>query len=150
MGSSPTPGTTVKNDVQALGRHRQWHEGRWEDHPKMAPRVPTPRQATGAPSTNTTVSWKHWPCPFPQHGPGRKHERHLGITDWPWRVIEEHPADFLRGLFHSDGARVHNWATRVVAGEKKRYEYPRWHFVNALEEIPGCCGDALDLLHIAW
>ena len=21
----------------------------------------------------TTVSWKHWPCLFPQHGPGRKH-----------------------------------------------------------------------------
>ncbi|MGN6160111.1 MAG: transcriptional regulator, partial [Marmoricola sp.] len=58
-----------------------------------------------------TVSWKHWPCLFPQHGPGRKHERALGMAPWQWRIVEEHPADFLRGLFHSDGARVRNWAT---------------------------------------
>ena len=25
----------------------------------------------------TTVSWTHWTCLFPQHGPGRKHERVL-------------------------------------------------------------------------
>jgi len=23
--------------------------------------------------------WKHWPCLLPQHGPGRKHERALGM-----------------------------------------------------------------------
>jgi hypothetical protein len=26
--------------------------------------------------------WKHWPCLFPQHGPGRKHHRLLGIEPW--------------------------------------------------------------------
>jgi hypothetical protein len=26
----------------------------------------------------TTVSWKHWPCLFPQHGPGRKHNPQAG------------------------------------------------------------------------
>ena len=34
-------------------------------------------------------------------------------------VLEEHPAPFLRGLFHSDGCRVDNWATRTVRGEKR-------------------------------
>lgn len=97
-----------------------------------------------------TVSWKHWPCLFPQHGPGRKHERMLGMTAWQWAIVEEHPAAFLRGLFHSDGCRVHNWATRTVAGERKRYEYGRWQFSNRSEEILGWCGDALDLLEIPW
>lgn len=98
----------------------------------------------------TTVSWKHWPCLLPQHGPGRKHERTLGMADWQWRIVEDHPGAFLCGLFHSDGCRVNNWATRMVAGEKKRYEYPRWQFVNASAEILGWCGDALDLAAIAW
>jgi hypothetical protein len=85
----------------------------------------------------TTVSWKHWPCLFPQHGPGRKHERELGMTAWQWAIVTDHPADFLRGLFHSDGCRIDNWATRMVAGEKKRYEYGRWQLSNCSEEIPG-------------
>jgi hypothetical protein len=94
--------------------------------------------------------WKHWPCLFPQHGPGRKHSRHLGMTTWQWAIVERHPADFLRGLFHSDGCRVDNWATRTVAGEKKRYEYPRWQFVNESGEIMQWCGEALDLVEIPW
>jgi hypothetical protein len=98
----------------------------------------------------TTVSWKHWPCLFPQHGPGRKHERTLGMQTWQWQIVERFPSDFLRGLFHSDGCLVKNWATRPVAGQVKRYEYPRWQFVNASEEVLGWCGDALDLAHIAW
>ena len=105
------------------------------------------------PAPGVTVvqnAWKHWPCLFPQHGPGRKHERVLGMQSWQWAVVEEHPGAFLRGLFHSDGARVNNWATRLVAGERKRYDYPRWQFVNASEEILGWCGDALDLAGVAW
>jgi hypothetical protein len=45
---------------------------------------------------------------------------------------------------------VNNWATRIVAGEKKRYEYPRWQFVNESADIMRWCGEALDLLEIAW
>jgi Homeodomain-like domain len=26
--------------------------------------------------------WKHWPCLFPQHGPGRKHERRIALVPW--------------------------------------------------------------------
>ena len=95
-------------------------------------------------------SWKHWPCLFPQHGPGRKHERPIRLEDWQWDVVREHPWDFLRGLFHSDGCRVNNWATRMVAGEKKRYDYPRWQFTNESADILGLCGEALDLVAIGW
>ena len=98
----------------------------------------------------TTVSWKHWPCLFPQHGPGRKHERPIRLEDWQRDVVREHPWDFLRGLFHSDGCRVNNWATRMVAGERKRYDYPRWQFTNESADIIGLCADALDLVGVRW
>jgi hypothetical protein len=109
---------------------------------------PHTRRAPGC--VITTSSWKHWPCLLPQHGPGRKHERKLGMTDWQWAIVTEYPADFLRGLFHSDGCRINNWATQVVAGEKKRYEYGRWEFSNRSEEILRWCGAALDLLGVPW
>lgn len=97
-----------------------------------------------------TSGWQHWPCLFPQHGPGRKHERELGMAAWQWAIVEQHPGDFLRGLFHSDGARFWNWTVRLVAGEPKRYEYPRWQFSNRSAEIRGWSGDALDLAGVAW
>ena len=57
---------------------------------------------------------------------------------------------FLRGLFHSDGCRANNWATRRVGGELKRYDYPRWQFSNRSEDILGLCTWALDLVDVAW
>jgi hypothetical protein len=94
--------------------------------------------------------WKHWPCLFPQHGPGRKHGRKIRLEDWQWDVVRAHPWDFLRGLFHSDGCRVNNWATRMVAGQRKRYDYPRWQFTNESADIIGLCADALDLVDVGW
>jgi len=97
-----------------------------------------------------TAHWTHWPCLFPQHGPGRKHERPIVLDDWQRAVVEQHPGPFLRGLFHSDGSRVRNWATRRVAGEMKRYDYPRWQFVNVSGDIRELCCWALDLVEVAW
>ena len=98
----------------------------------------------------TTMSWKHWPCLFPQHGPGRKHERPIVLEDWQRALVGAHPAAFLRGLFHSDGCRVRNWATRMVAGERKRYDYPRWQFTNVSTDIQQLCCWALDLVEVPW
>ena len=49
---------------------------------------------------------KHWICMFPQHGPGRKHERPIVLADWQRRIVDRFPAPFVRGLVHSDGCRV--------------------------------------------
>jgi hypothetical protein len=97
-----------------------------------------------------TVSWKHWPCLFPQHGSGRKHEREIVLTEWQEEIVTRHPADFLRGLFHSDGSRVANWTSRTVDGHTRRYDYPRWQFVNASDDIRELCCWALDLADVAW
>ena len=94
--------------------------------------------------------WKHWPCLFPQHGPGRKHERPIRLEPWQQAVVDEHPAALLRGLFHSDGCRTNNWATRIVAGQRKRYDYPRWEFVNSSDDILRICTVALDRLCLHW
>ena len=98
----------------------------------------------------STVSWKHWPCLFPQHGPGRKHDRPIVLEEWQTEIVTAFPADFLRGLMHSDGARVNNWATRMVAGERRRYDYPRWQFTNRSDDIRALCCWALDLVEVAW
>ena len=97
-----------------------------------------------------TVSWKHWRCLFPQHGPGRKHERPIVLEEWQTDIVSACPADFLRGLFHSDGSRVANWTRRVVAGEMKRYDYPRWQFTNESADIRELCCWALELVDVPW
>jgi hypothetical protein len=94
--------------------------------------------------------WNHWPCHFPQHGPGRKHQRTLTLESWQRELVSEHPGPFLRGLFHSDGCRTNNWATRTVAGERKRYDYGRWQFTNHSTDIQRFCTEALDMLAIPW
>ena len=97
-----------------------------------------------------TSGWKHWPCLFPQDGPGRKHGRTLWLAPWQHEIVTAHPGPFLRGLLHSDGCRVRNWARRTVAGEPKRYDYPRWQFVNASDDIRGFFCDALDTVDVPW
>ena len=74
-------------------------------------------------------SWKHWICAFPQHGPGRKHERPIRLEGWQRAVVTAHPGDFVAGLIHSDGCRVLN---RV-----KGYVYPRYFFSNFSADIRG-------------
>ncbi|MFZ2013029.1 MAG: transcriptional regulator [Nocardioides sp.] len=98
----------------------------------------------------TTTSWKHWPCLFPQHGPGRKHERPIVLEPWQREIVVQRTGDFLRGLFHSDGCRTRNWASRTVGGVRKRYDYPRWEFVNRSDDILALCCWALDLCGIGW
>jgi hypothetical protein len=97
-----------------------------------------------------TVSWKHWPCLFPQHGPGRKHDRQILLEDWQRSIVESHPGPFLRGLFHSDGCRANNWTRKIIAGEWKRYDYPRWQFTNLSADIRELCCWALDLVDTPW
>jgi hypothetical protein len=60
-----------------------------------------------------------------------------------------HPGPFLRGLFHSDGSRITNWTQRLVAGQLKRYEYPRYLFCNKSTDILDLCCASLDRLGIA-
>jgi hypothetical protein len=93
-----------------------------------------------------TNSSKQWPCLFPQHGPGKKHERRIELTDWQLVLVKQHSPELLRGLIHSDGWRGTN---RIRHGEKT-YEYPRYTFSNRSDDIKRIFCDACDLLGIEW
>lgn len=93
---------------------------------------------------------RHWTCLFPQHGPGKKHERRIALEDWQQEIVDSHPWEFVRGLIHSDGCRVTNWTTRMVGGVKKRYEYPRYFFTNKSDDIRKLCTDTLTKVGVQW
>lgn len=102
----------------------------------------------GGGAVRVEARWKHWPCVFPQHGPGRKHLRKIGLEEWQRAIVAQYPDQLLRGLFHSDGCRVVNWASRP--GTEQRYYYLRYQFSNKSDDIRKILTDALDLLGIAW
>ncbi|MET9560476.1 helix-turn-helix domain-containing protein [Streptomyces tauricus] len=99
---------------------------------------------------NVKVYSKHLPCLFPQHGPGKKHDRPIALEPWQQDIVDAHPWEFIRGLVHSDGCRIINWTTRLVAGERKRYEYPRYLFANKSDDIRKLFSDTLDKVGVEW
>jgi hypothetical protein len=42
---------------------------------------------------------------FPQHGPGKKHNRAIELEEWQKDLVLRHPKSFLTGLYESDGTR---------------------------------------------
>ncbi|MFF0140330.1 helix-turn-helix domain-containing protein [Streptomyces sp. NPDC005227] len=105
-------------------------------------------QRTGC--RNVKVYSKHLYCLFPQHGPGKKHERPIILDPWQQAIVDSHPWEFVRGLIHSDGCRITNWTTRLVGGERKRYEYPRYFFTNVSDDIRRLFTGTLDRLGVDW
>jgi hypothetical protein len=85
---------------------------------------------------------KHWPCLFPQHGPGRKHTRRIALESWQQALVDQATEEFVLGLIHSDGCRV-------VANDRG-VRSVRYHFSNRSEDIIGLFTAALDRLGIHW
>jgi hypothetical protein len=100
--------------------------------------------------TEVKSTSKHWPCLFPQHGPGRKHKRKIELESWQETIASQHPGAFARGLFHSDGCRFTNRVRRPLADGDRWYEYPRYMFTNESRNILGICGATLDQLGVDW
>lgn len=92
----------------------------------------------------------HWPRLFPQHGPGKKHQRRIVLEPWQQEIVDAHPWEFIRGLIHSDGCRIVNWTEKLVAGERKRYEYPRYFFANKSDDIRKLFTDTLGKVGVEW
>ncbi|MEU6234210.1 transcriptional regulator [Kitasatospora sp. NPDC047058] len=100
--------------------------------------------------TSVVSTSKHWPCLFPQHGPGPKHLRPIVLAPWQQEIVDAHPWEFLCGLIHSDGCRITNWTVRTVGGARKRYEYPRYFFTNTSADIVRLFTDTLDAVGVQW
>jgi hypothetical protein len=89
---------------------------------------------------------KHWPCLFPQHGPGMKHERTIELDVWQREICGRYPWRFLRGLIHSDGGRSMN----RIKHPKRTYEYPRYQFSNRSDDIRDLFCEYCDRVGVEW
>ena len=96
---------------------------------------------------NIIGHWKHWACMFPQHGPGRKHERPIKLRNWQQDIVDTNPDLLLRGLIHSDGWRGMN---RVRSPKGKLYAYPRYQFCNHSDDIQEIFCKACDAFGVEW
>jgi len=54
------------------------------------------------------------------------------LTDWQREIVERHPADFLRGLFHSDGCRVNTGRPGRTLSVSRRAAVARLDFLIGL------------------
>ena len=113
-------------------------------------RVVARRRAADA--SNDVVSYAlAWLEAFPQHGPGRKHERPIVLEGWQQAIVDAEPEAFLRGLIHSDGCRcINRFRTRLPGGRLAEYEYPRYFFSNLSAEIRELFCAACERLGIRW
>ncbi|MFG2663304.1 helix-turn-helix domain-containing protein [Streptomyces sp. NPDC048387] len=111
----------------------------------VMPRARISRRARGG-CVEVKSHTGHWVCLFPQHGPGKKHDRRIALEPWQQEIVDAHPWEFIRGLIHSDGCRITNWTVR----NGKRYEYPRYFFTNKSDDIRRLCTDTLTKVGVQW
>lgn len=93
-----------------------------------------------------SCSSKALPLLFPQHGPGRKHDRRICLAQWQRSITFVHTEEFIRGLIHSDGSRF-------IANQRSNhriYRYPRYCFSNRSSDIMRVFCEHLDLLEVEW
>lgn len=86
---------------------------------------------------------KGWNCLFPQHGPGKKHDRDIYLAGWQRKLAERWPERLLRGLIHSDGCRSYSTGGRG-------WTQPRYVFSNVSTDITSIFCSACDCLGLRW
>ncbi|MBP2357262.1 hypothetical protein JOF29_008372 [Kribbella aluminosa] len=69
------------------------------------------------------------------------------MREWQREIVAKYPEQLLRGLFHSDGCRFVNWASKP---DGKRYFYVRYMYSNESDDIRNTLTSTLDLLGIKW
>jgi hypothetical protein len=84
-----------------------------------------------------------WPCLFPQHGSGKKHERRIWLADWQQELAEQSPEALIRGLIQSDGCRFINTG-------RGNWSHPRYVFGNVSSDITSIFCTACDRLGLHW
>lgn len=101
-------------------------------------------------SLRVSAGGRIWPLAFPQHGPGKKHERPIVLAPWQQEIVTWLPRPFLRGLIHSDGSRSINRFSVSLASGTREYAYPRYFFTNLSSEIRILFCEACERIGINW
>jgi hypothetical protein len=104
-------------------------------------RVGLSRSTKGS-TTIVSVYSRHLPCLFPQHGPGKKHERPIVLEDWQRRCVEQAPMNFIRGCIESDGCYFVN--------RTGHYSYPSYQFANRSDDIAHLFAEACERVGIQY
>jgi hypothetical protein len=86
------------------------------------------------------VYHQHLSCVFPQHGPGKKHERRIVLEPWQLAHVKAAPWAFIRGCIRSDGC--------VFVNRTGPYEYPSYCFDNHSKDIQDLFVDACRLVGV--
>ena len=86
---------------------------------------------------------KSWPCLFPQHGPGKKHERRIVLAGWQLELVGRWPDQLIRGLIQSDGCRFNNTG-------RGNWIWPRYSFTQTSDDIRAIFCDACDHMGLHW
>lgn len=86
---------------------------------------------------------KAWPCLFPQHGPGPKHQRPIFLAEWQQETAETWPDQLIKGLLQSDGCRF-------VNSGRNGWRHPRYAFSNVSTDITSIFCSACDRLGLRW
>lgn len=86
--------------------------------------------------------WRGWPCLFPQHGPGKKHERTIALEPWQAALVARWPEQLLRGLIQSDGCRFINTG--------RNWTCPRYSFTNYSADIHAIFRDTCAQIGLHW
>jgi Homeodomain-like domain len=85
---------------------------------------------------------RHLGCLFPQHGPGKKHERAMVFEQWQRAHVEAAPWAFLRGCINSDGCTFVN--------RFGRYAYLSYEFRNRSEGIKALFVETCDQVGVRY
>ncbi len=93
-------------------------------------------------SVMLSVYSSHLTCLFPQHGPGKKHERSIVLERWQKGKVEAAPWAFIRGCIYSDGCSFVN-----VTGP---YRYLAYEFRNYSSDIRGLFAEACDRVGVQY
>ena len=112
----------------------------------MPRRKAAARPKPGERSVEINCYSKHWPCLFPQHGPGVKHARPIALEPRQREICDRFPHRLLRGLIQSDGSRHMN----TIRHPNKTYAYPRYEFSNRSDDIRGIFCEYCDKVGIEW
>jgi Homeodomain-like domain len=92
--------------------------------------------------TILSVYSQHLRCLFPQHGPGKKHERPITLERWQERMLDDAPWRFLRGCIRSDGCSFVN--------RTGRYEYLSYEFSNRSSDILDLFGRTCETVGVEY
>ena len=97
-----------------------------------------------------TAYSSHWPCLFPQHGPGKKYQRRITLEPWQREIVDAHPWELVQGSCTRTAAGSPTGRQKRSAASGSCTEYPRYFFANKSVDIARLYGKTLGSLGVEW